>query len=84
MNVTILESINDKYSYAKYKNYKVIVMNENKYINATKLCYENNKRYENWMRNDKSKELIEKVNIKLKKKIQKVKQQFVLQAEKGK
>ena len=64
--MTMTEAINNLYSYAKYNNHKVIIMAENKYLNATKLCLENNKQYKDWMRNDKSQELIDKANDVLK------------------
>ena len=58
----IFEYINDDHSYGKYGDFKVILNTKNRYINATKLCSENNKRFDNWLKTDKSKELIKKVN----------------------
>lgn len=62
----IYESINEKFSYGKYGDFKVIICRENYYINATKLCSEHGKRFDNWLQNDQSKELIQKVNEDLK------------------
>jgi hypothetical protein len=59
---TIFEKINDQYSYGQYADFKVIIMNSNSYINATKLCNQNGKRFDNWLRNDGNKELINEVN----------------------
>jgi len=57
----IFEHINEKYAYGAYGDFKVIIMKKNNYINATKLCNENNKRYEYWSRNLSNEELINKV-----------------------
>ena len=62
----IFEHIDEKFAYGKYGDFKVIIMKENKYINATKLCGEHNKRFENWLRNDNSKILIDEVDNELK------------------
>ena len=52
------ESINDKYSRAKYGEFNVIMDMTNGYINATKLCADGDKLMKNWLRNDNNKELI--------------------------
>lgn len=61
------ESINDEYSYGKYGDFKVIMMNSNSCINATKLCNEynkskldkeSNKEFIHWKENKSSRELI--------------------------
>lgn len=65
LNEIIFEHINDNFAYGKYGDFKVIIMMENKYINATKLCGEYNKRFENWLRNDNSKILIDTVENEL-------------------
>jgi hypothetical protein len=59
LNQIIFEHIDDKYAYGKYGDFKVIIMKENCYINATKLCKEYGKELSNWLRNANSKELIE-------------------------
>jgi hypothetical protein len=60
-NVTILgyEKITEKYSKAKYGEFNVIMDMSNGYINATKLCADGGKRFDNWLRNNGSKELID-------------------------
>lgn len=63
----IYESINERFSYGIYGDFKVIICRDNYYINATKLCTEHGKRFDNWLQNDQSKELIKKVNEDLKK-----------------
>jgi hypothetical protein len=65
LNQIIFEHIDDKYSYGKYGDFKVIMMTNNRYINATKLCNEYNKQINNWLRNDGNKQLINFVNNKL-------------------
>lgn len=57
----IFEHINDKYAYGKYDEFKVIIMKENRYINATKLCNETGKSFKHWLENANSKNLIEEV-----------------------
>jgi hypothetical protein len=61
MQSVILEYINNDYAYSKYENYTVIMMISNRYINATKLCKQYGKRYDNWTKNDCNKELINEV-----------------------
>ena len=60
----IFEHIDDKYAYGKYGEFKIIIMKENKYINATKLCGKH-KRFDNWLRNDDNKILINEVENEL-------------------
>ena len=52
------ESINEKYSRAKYGDFDVIMDITNGYINGTKLCADGDKRFDNWIRNNCNKELI--------------------------
>jgi hypothetical protein len=52
------ESINDKYSKAKYGDFDVIMDMSNGYINATKLCADGGKYFKHWMENKSNKELI--------------------------
>ena len=51
LNEIIFDHINDKYAYGKYSDFKVIIMKENRYINATKLCKEYGKELSNWKQN---------------------------------
>ena len=52
------ESINEKYSRAKYGEFNVIMDMSNGYINGTKLCSDGNKKIYHWMENKSNKELI--------------------------
>ena len=52
------ETINEKYSKAQYGEFNVIMDMTNGYINATKLCADGNKRFDNWMQTKINKELI--------------------------
>jgi hypothetical protein len=59
MNTSLeFETINEKYSTAKYGDFTVTMDMTNGYINATKLCADGGKRFDNWIRNNGSKELI--------------------------
>lgn len=62
LSETVFEKINDDYSCGAYDKFKVIIMNKTGYINATKLCSEYNKRFDDWLKNDSSKELIKEVD----------------------
>ena len=65
----LFEHINEKYSKAKYGDFDVIMDIKTGYINATKLCAHGGKRFDNWIRNDASKELMKEfedtINISL-------------------
>jgi hypothetical protein len=52
------ESINEKYSKAKYGDFDVIMDMSNGYINATKLCASGNKQLKHWSENSSSKNMI--------------------------
>lgn len=58
----IFEPIDDKYTYGKYNDLKIIIMNSNKYINANKLCKEYKKDFNNWKDNKSSIQLITEVD----------------------
>ena len=45
----ICESIDDKFAYAKYGGFKVIMMRDNGYINVSNLCKEGGKEFKQWM-----------------------------------
>jgi len=62
LNQIIFEHIDDKYAYGKYAEFTVIMMKENRYINATKLCDDHKKLLKNWTKNESSQKLIEIVN----------------------
>uniref|UniRef100_A0A6C0C9D6 KilA-N domain-containing protein n=1 Tax=viral metagenome TaxID=1070528 RepID=A0A6C0C9D6_9ZZZZ len=54
----IIKMIDSKYSYGYYGTFRVILMNDNGYINATKLCALVGKRFYDWKENKVSIELI--------------------------
>lgn len=54
----VYESINEKYSRAKYGEFNVIMDTSNGYINATKLCADGGKKFHHWNENKSNKELI--------------------------
>jgi hypothetical protein len=56
----IQEPINDEYGWGIYGDFRVIIRSKDGFINATKLCaLHKSKRFDNWIRNDQSKKLIE-------------------------
>lgn len=65
LNQIIFENIDDKFAYGKYADFTVIIMKENRYINATKLCSKYGKQLHNWSKSDGNKELINEVNNEL-------------------
>jgi hypothetical protein len=65
INQIIFKNINDDYSYGMYGDFTVIIHTKSGYINVTKLCSDDNKLYKNWLRNDKSDDIIKEVNSKL-------------------
>ena len=64
----IFEKINDKYSWGRYGDFDVIIMNKNGYINVTKLCSEaknkkgNPKNFFGWSGNRNSGDTIDAVS----------------------
>jgi hypothetical protein len=59
MNTSLeFETINEKYSTAKYGDFNVLIDMTNGYINATKLCKNGGKQFCHWLENKGSKELI--------------------------
>ncbi|UWX11387.1 CRPV-278 [Crowpox virus] len=57
----ITREIDKRFCYIKYDTFELIMMKENNYVNATKLCILGNKRFRDWLRLDGSKDLIKKV-----------------------
>jgi hypothetical protein len=53
------ESIDDTYSKALYGDFTVTMNMTNGYINATKLCADGGKRFDNWLQNKGNKEMVE-------------------------
>lgn len=54
----MFKRINDEYSYGKYNDLKVIVMNRNGYINVSNLCALGDKNLKHWRKTKDSEELI--------------------------
>ncbi|QRM15378.1 N1R/p28-like protein [Mudlarkpox virus] len=54
----ITNEIDERFCYIRYNEFDLIMMKENNYINATKLCKLGNKKFSNWLRLDETKELI--------------------------
>src|SRR5438552_7716672 len=52
------DQIHDKYLYAQYGDFKVVMMKDSGYINVSKLCRDADKDFYAWKRNAHSKELI--------------------------
>ena len=57
----VLKNINDNFAYSRLGNYKIIIMKNNDFINASQLCIICGRQYKNWKRNSNSKELINKI-----------------------
>ena len=55
------EPINEKYSNARYGEFDVIMDMTTGYINATKLCAQGGKRFDNWLENKSSRELMKEL-----------------------
>ena len=68
INDIIFKDINDDYSFGKYGDFNVIIMKENGYINATKICNDaitkngNKKEFKEWLKINNSKFLIEEIS----------------------
>lgn len=52
------EKINNKFIYGIYSNVKIIIMEKNGYINASRLCKKSNKYFGDWKSDSKSKKLV--------------------------
>ena len=57
------ENIDDTYSKARYGEFEVIINMKTGYINATKLCADGGKRFDHWLENKNSKELIKECQL---------------------
>ena len=62
INQIIFENINEDYSYGMYGDFKVIIHTKSGYINVTKLCSIEEKRFDNWLQNESNKEYIDYIN----------------------
>jgi len=54
----IFKEINRDFAYGKLKDFKVILMTKNGYINATKLCQDGGKQVKHWFENKSSEKII--------------------------
>ncbi|QRI42860.1 N1R/p28-like protein [Cheloniid poxvirus 1] len=61
LSYIVTRDINEQFCYARYYDFDVIVLKDNGFINATKLCELGKKDFKNWLCLDGSKELIEKI-----------------------
>ncbi|UOX38637.1 KilA N domain protein [Finch poxvirus] len=57
----VTREIDERFCYIKYDQFNLIMMKENNYINATKLCKLGGKEFKKWVRLEGSKELIKTV-----------------------
>jgi hypothetical protein len=55
----IYENIKDTYYYGLFGDFKLVIDKRTGYFNATKLCNQGNKEYRQWLRLEKSKDMIE-------------------------
>ena len=52
------ESVDNDYQWGYYFQFKVLIITQNGYINATKLCKDGGKQFKHWLDNQGSKDLI--------------------------
>ncbi|QRM16127.1 n1r/p28-like protein [Albatrosspox virus] len=57
----VTREIDERFCYIKYDTFELIMMKENGFINATKLCKLGGKEFKKWIRLDGSKELIKTI-----------------------
>src|SRR3981189_3570159 len=55
----VFEQIEGNFWYAAYGPFRVVMMKDTGYINATKMCSSGGKEYKEWIKNKPSKELIQ-------------------------
>lgn len=55
---SVIENIDNKRVLGMYAGFKVVMLKENYYVNATKLCSDNFKDINDWLRQDQTRELI--------------------------
>uniref|UniRef100_A0AAT9UR33 KilA N domain protein n=1 Tax=Condorpox virus TaxID=3049970 RepID=A0AAT9UR33_9POXV len=58
----ITKDLNEKFYCIRYNELELIIMRENNYINATKLCKLRGREFKNWMRLSESTKLIEEID----------------------
>jgi hypothetical protein len=52
------ESVDNQYEWGYYFDFKVLIMFNNGYFNETRMCKDEGKQFKNWLKNDSSKDLI--------------------------
>ncbi|QRM16134.1 n1r/p28-like protein [Albatrosspox virus] len=57
----VTREIDERFCYIKYDTFELIMMKENNYINATKLCKLGGKNLKHWLENKQSKDLIKEL-----------------------
>ena len=56
------EQIQENYWFGCYGDFKVVMIKDNGWVNATKLCKDGGKKIKNWFANDGTKELMTTLN----------------------
>src|SRR5277367_5263365 len=59
------KQIKDNFWFGQYGDFQVIMMEDCSYVNATKLCKDGGKRFDNWLANEASKRLIKALDAQL-------------------
>ncbi len=54
----VYESVSEEYGWGKYGEFRVLIRRKDGFVNITKLCRDGGRRFEHWLENNKSKELI--------------------------
>ncbi|UOX38656.1 KilA N domain protein [Finch poxvirus] len=57
----VTREIDERFCYIKYDTFELIMMKDNNYINATKLCKLGGKNLKHWLENKQSKDLIKEL-----------------------
>ncbi|CCA61373.1 transcriptional regulator [Diadromus pulchellus ascovirus 4a] len=63
LNNIAFESIDDRFYYGNFGEFRIVVDKSTGYFNATKLCKQGNKNYSHWTRLDKTKNLIKYLEL---------------------
>jgi regulator of replication initiation timing len=63
MPAITFQSVDNEYEWGTYFDLEVLIMTQNGYFNATKLCKDNGRRFDNWLRNQGSDELMRSPHI---------------------
>jgi hypothetical protein len=65
MPAITFQSVDNEYEWGTYFDFRVLIMTQNGYINATKMCQDEGKRFKDWLKNKSSIELINKLAFRL-------------------